>query len=92
MRSCIIETTPANRPIIEAHLPPGVKVAAFNDPFDRPLIELRLEGYGLPPWTEQHQSSQFYMRATASIDADGDMHLSPGMGVPVQQIHPDVKE
>jgi hypothetical protein len=91
MRSCIIETTVENRAIIEAHLPPGVKVAAVNKPFERPVVELRLEGDSLPPWAEISKAN-YYMRAMLDILADGTTRLNPGCGIPVQQIHPDVKE
>ena len=90
MRSCIIETTRENRPIIEAHLPAGVKVATVNEPFDRFTIELRLEGDGLPPWAVNSDFG-YYTRAVAWIQADGSMRLVFGNGLPTEQIHPDVK-
>ena len=91
MRSCIIETTRENRPIIEAHLPPGVKVAATNEPFEMTTIMLRLEGDGLPAWCERGQTGDYFTRATVEILEDGKLWLSPGAGMPVQQIHPNVK-
>ena len=100
MRSCIIETTVENRAIIEAHLPPGVKVAAVNKPFERPVVELRLEGDSLPPWAE-HFGTNSYIRAYASVIIKANkvvMRLELTSGTLndnyfIQtQIHPDVKE
>ena len=90
MRTCIIETTRENRAAMEAHLPAGVRVDTVNEPFEKATIELRLTGDGLPAWCE-NRSMGYYMRATAEVHADGTMHLSPGAGIPLQQIHPDIK-
>lgn len=91
MRSCIIETTRENRPIIEAHLPTGVFVFETKEPFECDgQVLLKLRG-NLPAWCER-QEGEFIIRATAEIMADGTMQLSPGAGTLLQQIHPRVKE
>ena len=91
MRSCIIETTRENRPIIEAHLPPGVTLDAVHEPFDKATIMLRLKGDGLPAWCERRNPGDYFVRATAEILDDGILRLSPGCGIPDQQIHPSIK-
>lgn len=91
MRACIVETTRDNELILRRHLPPNVTVAAVNQPFEKVTIELRLEGDGLPAWCEK-TSLGYYMRAVIDVLADGSTRLVPGSGIPVQQVHPDIKE
>ena len=91
MRSCIIETTRENRPIIEAHLPPGVTLDAVHEPFDKATIMLRLKGDSLPAWCERRNPGDYFVRATAEIHANGVLWLSPGCGIPDQQIDPSIK-
>jgi len=91
MRSCIIETTKENESIIRRHLPEGIHVVSVNEPFDRINIELRLEGDGLPSWCEKGYVG-YYARAMLDVLADGTTRIIPGAGMPLHQIHPDVKE
>lgn len=86
MRAVIVETIKENVNIIIRHLPPGITVARQHEPFDRhSAVELRLEGDGLPPWCVTKDGC-FLMRGTLDILADGTVRITPGCGMPVQQI------
>lgn len=92
MRTVIIETTADNEKIIIKHLPEGVRVKTRKEPFEKLTVELRLEGDGLPNWCEVGRNQQFVIRAGAELLEGGKLRLTPGSGIPVQQVHPSLRK
>jgi hypothetical protein len=90
MRTCIIETTVDNEKSLVKHLPKGVRVQTRKEPFEKLTVELRLEGDGLPNWCEVGKAQQFVVRGVAEALEGGRMRITPGCGIPVQQVHPSL--
>jgi hypothetical protein len=84
-KTVIVQTTKENAPILKWHLPPNVTVAGTLEPFDRDGVDMRLEGDGLPEWCYVANGQRFVSGVIELLD-DGSIRLTPGSGLPVQQV------
>jgi len=54
------------------------------------VVEICLEGDGLPPWCEA-RPGQLIMHGSAWLAVNGEFMLAPGTGMVIGQIPPDIK-
>ena len=86
-RGCVIQTITDNVSALASHKPPNVEwVADWRPNGTYNLVEVRLEGDGLPAWCALPRDGELLIRAVAWLDDAGTMHFSPGDGIPENQV------
>jgi hypothetical protein len=88
-RVCLCDVTPQALVILKRHLPKDVEATLEHECQDRDAYQIRLEGSGLPEWATVN-SGQYYMRATLEIRIDRTLYLTPGSGIPLEQVPADL--
>jgi len=88
MKACVCETTENAIPVIEKHLPPGIRLVGRLVREDTGSAMIHLEGDGLPEWCYLAQGAQ-YPRAVVELLDSGELRFVPGSGLPVEQIPPE---
>lgn len=70
-RICIIQVLNHDLPIIRKYLPKGIEVVQTVEWTHSDLVDVRLEGCGLPDWCKYPKKHKPYARATAWLHTDG---------------------
>ena len=91
MKVCIVETTEANLATIKRCLPHNVGWVGNYKPFDSDIVQVKLNGDGLPPWCEAVVGS-LCPRGVATVLPGGELQIIPGRGLPVEQVPPEELE
>lgn len=88
-RVCLCEVTPQALVILKRHLPKDVEITLERELPYKDAYEIRLEGDALPDWAIV-APGQYYMKAVVALDGNGFLMLTPGSGIPVEQVSSDL--